>query len=110
MNDEEVVMDRGMQNVVTAVFVEGQIRRLRDGLRQLLVRRAMQEVGRALEQVGLTIRDDLTPALVGVEFQFQRFGVELLLASPWWRHLRARWQLRKACRWADVYPSTEAPR
>lgn len=33
-------------------------------------------------------------------FASQRFTVEMLLAEPWYRHIRLRWRLRRAPRWA----------
>lgn len=89
------------EHLVSQIFYRQSLHeRLAWGLRKRLMPLAMREVAESMEQVASAIRDALIPALDGVAFAMQRFTVTMLLAEPWYRHLRMRWSLRKARKWS----------
>lgn len=82
----------------------GLLKRLHRLLWQRRIDVAYEAIVKSILEVTIAIRDQFTPTIERVQFSFQRFQVEWLLAEPWYRHLRTRWALRRAPEWAKRYP------
>jgi hypothetical protein len=50
------------------------------------------------------IEHEFMPAISDFHFEIHRMQVEMLLAAPWYRHVRLRWRLRHG--YKPIHPGT----